>query len=159
MQLEVEFVVETDDPKVKDRSNDIYNKITIRGLIKPSTTAEVKKLAEWSISNDYKQQYRKVDIAYAATGHSNKMLREFKLTKAFCVDYKEIYPSGHRIEFSSRIISTQDTTGIFPSNGRSGFHLCPAQFAIHSFARPCGSEIFYRTELVSGRCRRQRRSI
>lgn len=94
MQLEVEFVVETDDPKVKDRSNDIYNKITIRGLIKSSTTAEVKKLAEWSISNAYKQQYRKVDIAYAATGHSDKMLREFKLTKAFCVEYKEIYPSA-----------------------------------------------------------------
>ena len=25
---------------------------------------------------------------------SDKMLREFKLTKAFCVDYKEVYPSA-----------------------------------------------------------------
>lgn len=92
LKLEVEFVVDTVQTKVKDRKNDIVNEITIRGLITPATTAEVKKLAEWSLSNDYKQQYRKVDIAYAANS-SNKMVREFKLTKAFCVDYKEIYPS------------------------------------------------------------------
>lgn len=92
LKLEVEFVVDTVQTKVKDRKNDIVNEITIRGFITPATTAEVKKLAEWSLSNDYKQQYRKVDIAYAANS-SNKMVREFKLTKAFCVDYKEIYPS------------------------------------------------------------------
>ena len=82
LKLEVEFVVDTVQTKVKDRKNDIVNEITIRGFITPATTAEVKKLAEWSLSNDYKQQYRKVDIAYAANS-SNKMVREFKLTKAF----------------------------------------------------------------------------
>lgn len=108
LELEVEFVVDTVETKVKDRSNNIRNEIIIRGLITPATTAEVKKLAEWSLSNDYDQQYRKVDIAYAA-GNSNKMVREFKLTKAFCVDYKEIYPS----EISKRDASSSAQEAYF----------------------------------------------
>ena len=93
LALEVEFVVDTVQTKVKDRKNDIVNEITIRGYITESSTADVKKLAEWSISNNYKQQYRKVDITLMLN-QSDKMLREFKLTKAFCVDYKEVYPSA-----------------------------------------------------------------
>ena len=40
----------------------------------------------------------------------------------------------HRIEFANRVISFQNTTWIFPSNGRTCFHLRPRNFRIIAFA-------------------------
>ena len=49
---------------------------------------------------------------------------------------------GHRIKFTDRIVPLQNTTGIFPGDGRSGFHLCPGNFGINAQTFPAfGHEI------------------
>ena len=51
-----------------------------------------------------------------------------------CIRLLVVISHSHRIKFCCRIITCQDTGRIFPGNRRTGFHLCPGKFAIHSFA-------------------------
>ena len=41
---------------------------------------------------------------------------------------------SYGIEFGCRVVTCQDAGRIFPGNCRTGFHLCPGQFAVYPFA-------------------------
>ena len=42
----------------------------------------------------------------------------------------------HTVKFRRRVVTGKDARGIFPGNGRTGFHLCPGQFAVYALAVP-----------------------
>lgn len=71
---------------VNDRSGALINKITIVGKLTGETKMESRKLAIWSLDTDEDKAYRELSIVYKSGG---KQIRDFKLSKVFCVSYKE----------------------------------------------------------------------
>ena len=49
-----------------------------------------------------------------------------------CVGLLVVVGHGHRVELGHGVVATENARGIFPGDGRAGFHLCPREFAVHA---------------------------
>lgn len=82
----VTFKIDTIEQDVYDRSSNIVNVVTIKGIIEESNKGETKKLLEWSLEKSKASIYRKVVIENYI---NQELVREYHLSNAFCVDYTE----------------------------------------------------------------------
>ena len=67
-----------------------------------------------------------------------------------CVGLLKVTGQSHRIEFTDRFITAQNTTGIFPSNGRTGLNLGPGNLGVASLTQPALSDEVVYTTLTLG---------
>lgn len=84
----VTFKIDTIEQDVYDRSSNIVNIVTIKGIIEESNKGETKKLLEWSLEKSKASIYRKVVIENYI---NQELVREYHLNNAFCVDYTETF--------------------------------------------------------------------
>ncbi len=101
----VEFLVDTIDENVKDRSENVMNKVTIKGKITPELKVETRKLLIWSLSKRSEEIYRKVEVTIRV--NETNRVRKYVMNKVFCLDYKETFNNGGRdseyeLKFSQR---------------------------------------------------------
>ncbi len=88
----VEFFVDTIDENVKDRSEDVVNKVTITGNITEEIKAATKELLLWSLATKSEEIYRKIEITIRI--NQDVRVRKYMMDKVFCLDYKEKFVNG-----------------------------------------------------------------
>lgn len=101
----VEFFVDTVDENVKDRSEDIVNKLTIKGSISEEIKAATKDLLLWSLATKSEEIYRNAEITIRI--NETARVRRYTMNKVFCLDYKETFINGgenstFELKFSQR---------------------------------------------------------
>lgn len=101
----VEFLVDTIDENVKDRSENIINKITVIGSISEEIKAATKDLLLWSLATKSEEIYRSVEITIRI--NETTRVRKYNMDKVFCVDYREKFINGasdstFELKFSQR---------------------------------------------------------
>ncbi len=75
----------TDTPDDENsRSNDVSSVLVIKGVLIQDEEEETKKMAQWSLQS--KLPYKNVVVKHTA---GKVVIREYKLTSAFVVDYIE----------------------------------------------------------------------
>ena len=52
-----------------------------------------------------------------------------------CIGLLVVVGHGYRVEFTDRIVASQDTTGILPGDGRTGLYLRPGDLASLALAQ------------------------
>ena len=101
----VEFFVDTINENVKDRSEDIVNKVTITGGISEEIKAATKELLLWSLATKAEDIYRSAEITIRI--NDTTRVRKYTMDKVFCLDYKETFINGSgnstfELKFSQR---------------------------------------------------------
>lgn len=88
----VQFIIDTTEENVKDRSENIINKVIVKGYITVESKAVTKDLLLWSLSTKNEEIYRNAEI----TIHLNETarVRKFTMDKVFCIDYMETFNHG-----------------------------------------------------------------
>lgn len=96
---EVEFKIDTVEEDVKDRSENVINKVIISGDIKEETKEQTRLLALWSLDKKREKVYRRIAITLRSGGET---LRTYDMDKVFCIDYTERFKArkgeGHTFE-------------------------------------------------------------
>ncbi len=98
----VEFKIDTVEEDVKDRSENVINKVVIIGNITPENREETRKLALWSLDKKREKVYREMSITLATGGET---LRTYRMDKAFCIDYIETF--GIKGENTFELVAAQ----------------------------------------------------
>lgn len=101
----VEFFVDTIDENVKDRSEDVVNKVTVTGTITEEIKAATKDLLLWSLATKSEEIYRSAEITIRI--NDTTRVRKYTMDKVFCLDYKETFIKGEgnsnfELKFSQR---------------------------------------------------------
>lgn len=101
----VEFFVDTIDENVKDRSEDVVNKVTVKGNISEEIKAATKDLLLWSLATKSEEVYRTAEITIRI--NETTRVRKYTMDKVFCLDYKETFNNGKansefELKFSQR---------------------------------------------------------
>ena len=101
----VEFFVDTIDENVKDRSEDVVNKVTVTGTITEEIKAATKDLLLWSLATKSEEIYRSAEITIRI--NDTTRVRKYTMDKVFCLDYKETFiksegNSNFELKFSQR---------------------------------------------------------
>lgn len=101
----VEFIVDTIDENVKDRSEDIVNKVIIVGSISDEIKAATKDLLLWSLAKKREDIYRSAEITIRI--NETTRVRKYTMDRVFCLDYREKFINGgdnctFELKFSQR---------------------------------------------------------
>lgn len=100
----VEFFVDTIDENVKDRSENVVNKVTVKGSISEEIKSATKDLLLWSLAKKSGEVYRSAEITIRI--NEDKRVRKYIMDKVFCLDYKETFikdgNSTYELKFSQR---------------------------------------------------------
>ncbi len=101
----VEFLVDTVDENVKDRSEDVVNKVTIIGSISEEIKEATKDLLLWSLATKSEEIYRSAEVTIRI--NKTTRVRKYTMDKVFCLDYKEMFINGggnstFELKFSQR---------------------------------------------------------
>lgn len=101
----VEFFVDTIDENVKDRSEDVVNKVTVTGSISEEIKSATKELLLWSLATKSEEVYRSAEITIRI--NDTTRVRKYTMDKVFCLDYKETFFNGgqnsnYELKFSQR---------------------------------------------------------
>ena len=101
----VEFFVDTIDENVKDRSEDVVNKVTVKGTISEEIKSATKDLLLWSLATKSEEVYRSAEITIRI--NDTTRVRKYTMDKVFCLDYKETFINGkatsnYELKFSQR---------------------------------------------------------
>lgn len=67
----VEFFVDTIDENVKDRSEDVVNKVTVKGTISEEIKSATKDLLLWSLATKSEEVYRSAEITIRKIGRAH----------------------------------------------------------------------------------------
>lgn len=111
----VEFFVDTIDENVKDRSEDVVNKVTVIGNITEEIKAATKDLLLWSLATKSEEIYRSAEITIRI--NETTRVRKYNMDKVFCLDYKEKFNNGKgdstfELKFSQRKDNLEGITAI-----------------------------------------------
>ena len=87
----IRFKIDTVEEDVKDRSDNVINKVEVKGSITPESKKETRKLALWSLDKMRSKVYRKASLIIREGG---EVLRTYEMDKVFCIDYIETFQSG-----------------------------------------------------------------
>lgn len=90
--ISVEFLVDTIGENVKDRSEDIVNKVIVVGGISEEIKAATKELLLWSLATKTEDIYRSAEITIRI--NQTTRVRKYTMDKVFCLDYKEKFING-----------------------------------------------------------------
>lgn len=101
----VEFLVDSIDGNVKDRSENIINKVTVIGTVTEEIKAATKDLLLWSLATKSEEIYRSAEITIRI--NETTRVRKYNMDKVFCVDYREKFMNGNgdstfELKFSQR---------------------------------------------------------
>ena len=88
----VQFFVDTIDENVKDRSEDVVNKVTVVGSITDEIKAATKELLLWSLATKSEEIYRSAEITIRI--NNTQRVRKYTMDKVFCLDYRETFVNG-----------------------------------------------------------------
>lgn len=96
----VEFKIDTIEEDVKDRSENVINKVVVSGSIKVENKDQTRMLALWSLDKKREKVYRKMKITLKTGGET---LRTYNMDMVFCIDYTEHFNAqqgkeGHTFE-------------------------------------------------------------
>ncbi len=96
----VEFKIDTVEEDVKDRSENVVNKVVVIGNIKPESKDQTRMLALWSLDKKREKVYRMMKITLKTGGET---LRTYNMDRVFCIDYTERFNAregekGHTFE-------------------------------------------------------------
>lgn len=86
----VTFKIDTIEEDVKDRSENVVNKVVITGDIKTESKDQTRMLALWSLDKKREKVYREMAITLRLGGET---LRTYHMNKVFCIDYTEEFKS------------------------------------------------------------------
>lgn len=101
----VEFLIDTVEENVKDRSENVINKVTIKGNITPESSAETRKVLLWSMDKQRDLVYRKATISLKTGG---MLLREYEMDMVFCIDYIETFKNDGECTYTLIIGQRKD---------------------------------------------------
>ena len=79
----IRFKIDTVEEDVKDRSDNVINKVEVKGSITPESKKETRKLALWSLDKMRSKVYRKASLIIREGG---EVLRTYEMDKVFCID-------------------------------------------------------------------------
>lgn len=83
----VEFLIDTINENVKDRSENIVNKVIIVGEISEEIKAATKDLLLWSLAKNKEDIYRSAEITIRI--NETTRVRKYTMDNVFCLGYKE----------------------------------------------------------------------
>lgn len=89
----VTFKIDTIEEDVKDRSENVINKVVITGDIKSESKDQTRMLALWSLDKKREKVYREMVITLRPGGET---LRTYHMNKVFCIDYTEEFDSHNK---------------------------------------------------------------
>lgn len=101
----VEFLVDTINENAKDRSENIVNKVTIKGKITDEIKGATRDLLLWSLATKSEEVYRRAEIIIRI--NDTTRVRKYTMDKVFCLDYLEQFNKGDEdsifeLKFSQR---------------------------------------------------------
>lgn len=101
----VEFFVDTIDENVKDRSEDVVNKVIVTGKLSEENKTATRDLLKWSLATKSGEVYRSAEITIRI--NKTTQVRIYKMDKVFCLDYREKFVNGandseFELKFSQR---------------------------------------------------------
>lgn len=86
----VDFRINTINDNTRNRSDAIRAELEIRGEINKSNRESTLKLLKWSIDNNQKTLYRKVEVVvYDSENLTGEVLRRYEIANMFVIDYDE----------------------------------------------------------------------
>jgi len=88
----VKFIVDTVNDNVKDRSEDVLNRVIIKGKISPDNKDATRDLLLWSLGKTTEEVYRTVEISIKVNQTSR--VRKYSMDRVFCLDYSEQFNNG-----------------------------------------------------------------
>lgn len=104
----VEFFVDTVDDNVKDRSENVVNKVTIKGEISEEIKLATKELLLWSLAKRREEIYRKAEITVRINETSR--VRKYTMDKVFCIDYKETFSKEEKNKYELTFSQRKDNS-------------------------------------------------
>ncbi len=104
----VEFKIDTVEEDVKDRSENVINKVVITGNITPENKEDTRMLALWSLDKKREKVYREMSITLATGGET---LRTYRMDMVFCIDYIEIFGMKGENTFELVVAQRKDNLG------------------------------------------------
>lgn len=88
----IEFSIDTVNDNVKDRSEDVLNRVLVKGTITPEVKEPTKNLLLWSLAKKSEEIYRSAEITVKI--NQTNRVRKYTMDKVFCLDYKEEFFNG-----------------------------------------------------------------
>lgn len=102
----VEFIVDTVNDNVKDRSEDVLNRVIIKGKISPDNMEATRDLLLWSLGRTAEEIYRTAEITIRITRTSR--VRKYSLDRVFCLDYSEQFNTNQDCTFELKFAQRKD---------------------------------------------------
>ena len=102
----VEFIVDKVNDNVKDRSEDVLNRVIIKGKISPDNMEATRDLLLWSLGRTAEEIYRTAEITIRITRTSR--VRKYSLDRVFCLDYSEQFNMNQDCTFELKFAQRKD---------------------------------------------------
>lgn len=90
---EVIFSLTTPNSATLDHSDNIVNRLEMKGIINDSTMADTLELAKWSQEKSHDKVYKNVDIKIKI---NEKLVRRYNCENMFCLDYYEVFHDNNQ---------------------------------------------------------------
>mgnify|MGYP007126320080 CR=1 FL=1 len=101
----VDIKVFQSDKSANDRSDQLFNELTIYGVLTDKSQKETKEIFDWSKKTDKANVYKTVSIQVY---NQQELLRDYYLKEMYCVSYEEIFN-----EYASNSGQDADSIGSF----------------------------------------------
>jgi len=84
----IDFKIFQNDKSANDRSDQLFNTLTIQGILTDKSQNETREILEWSKKTDKTNVYKTVSIKVY---NQKELLRDYYLKDMFCTSYQEIF--------------------------------------------------------------------
>lgn len=102
----VEFIVDTVNDNVKDRSEDVLNRVIIKGKISQNNMEATRDLLLWSLGKTTEEIYRTAEITIRMT--ETTRVRKYSMDRVFCLDYSEQFDKQKGCAFELKFAQRKD---------------------------------------------------
>lgn len=84
----VDFKIYQSDKSASDRSETLFNTVTIQGILTDKSQEQTLKILEWSKKTDKANVYKTL---YIEVFNQQEKIRDYYLKDMFCTSYQEIF--------------------------------------------------------------------
>lgn len=84
----IDFKIFQNDKSANDRSDQLFNTLTVQGILTDKSQNETKEILEWSKKTDKANVYKTVSIKVY---NQKELLRDYYLKDMFCTGYQEVF--------------------------------------------------------------------
>ncbi len=84
----IDFSIFQNDKSATERSETLYNTLTVKGVLNEKSQNETKEILDWSMKTTRSEAYKTVSIQVYSGGD---LIRDYYLKNMYCTNYTEIF--------------------------------------------------------------------